>query len=141
MSAKDEVREASKKFYTALNRMANGDASAFADAWSHDASVTAMHPIDGREVGWDAVKNSFEQVGNIASEGKVELHDQLINVLGDTAYEIGKEHAQFKLAGHEIKGEIRVTNIYHKDSGTWKIVHHHTDIAPEMVELLKKLQH
>ncbi len=140
MSAKDEVREASKKFYSGLNRMANGELNAFTDSWSHDESSTAMHPIGGREVGWNAVKNSFDQVGKAASDGKVELVDQLINVLGDVAYEIGKESARFKLAGQEVKAEIRVTNIYHKADGTWKVVHHHTDISPEMVELLKKLQ-
>jgi ketosteroid isomerase-like protein len=141
MSAKEEVMQASKNFYSALNSMANGKVGAFDNSWSHNASVTAMHPIDGREVGWDNVKNSFDQVGKIASEGKVELIDQIVNVLGDAAYEIGRERAQFKLAGQEVKAEIRVTNIYHKDGGKWKIVHHHTDVAPEMVELLKKLQH
>jgi ketosteroid isomerase-like protein len=140
MSTKDEVLEASKKFYTGLNRMANGEINALADAWSHNASVTAMHPIDGREVGWDAVEGSFNQVAKMASDGKIELKDQLINVLGDVAYEIGKENAQFKLGGQEIKGEIRVTNIYHKDGGQWKMVHHHTDVAPEMVEFLKKMK-
>ena len=141
MSAKDEVREASKRFYAGLNRMANGEINALSDAWSHDASVTAMHPIGGREVGWDAVKDSFDQVGKAASEGKIELKDQLIHVLGDVAYEVGIEKAGFKLAGQEVKGEIRVTNIYQRNGGTWKMVHHHTDIAPAMVEVLNKLQH
>ena len=140
MSATDEVREASKKFYAGLNKMANGENNALADAWAHNASVTTMHPIGGREVGWDAVNGSFNQVGNLASDGKVELKDQLINVLGDAAYEVGIENAQFKLAGNEVKSEHRVTNIYQKDGGTWKMVHHHTDVAPSMVEVLQKLQ-
>ena len=140
MSTKDEVLEASKKFYAGLNQMANGKDNALADSWSHNASVTAMHPIGGREVGWDAVNGSFNQVGKLASDGKVELKDQLINVLGDAAYELGIEKAQFKLAGNEIKSEHRVTNIYKKEGGTWKIVHHHTDIAPAMIEGLQKLQ-
>jgi ketosteroid isomerase-like protein len=140
MSTMDEVREASKKFYAGLNQMANGKNNALADAWAHNASVTAMHPIGGREVGWDAVGGSFNQVAHMATEGNVELKDQLIQVLGDVAYELGIEQAQFKLAGQEVKGEIRVTNIYKKEGGTWKIVHHHTDIAPAMVEALQKLQ-
>lgn len=59
MSAQEEVRRASKQFYDALNRMANGDAGLMPSAWSHSPEVTAMHPIDGREVGWEAVKASF----------------------------------------------------------------------------------
>ncbi len=141
MSAKDEIREASNKFYTGLNRMANGESNALYDAWSHNASVTAMHPIGGREVGWDAVKNSFDQVAQIASDGRIKLKEQMIHVLGDASYEVGIEDAEFKIAGHEIKGEIRVTNIYQRDGGKWKMVHHHTDIAPAMVEVLNRLQH
>lgn len=139
MSTKDEVREASNKFYSGLNSMVNGKINAFADAWSHNNSVTTMHPIGGREVGWDAVKKSFDQVAKMASEGKVELKDQLIQILGDVAYEVGTEHAKFKLSGQELKGEVRVTNIYQRDGGKWKIIHHHTDIAPAMVEALSHI--
>jgi ketosteroid isomerase-like protein len=140
MSNVEEVREASKKFYAGLNRMANGESNTLADAWSQNESATAMHPIGGREVGWKAVEKSFNMMSEVASEGKVELKDQLIHVLGDAAYEVGIEKAQFKIAGMEVKGEIRVTNIYRKENGSWKIVHHHTDIAPSMIEALQKLQ-
>jgi ketosteroid isomerase-like protein len=140
MSTVDEVREASKKFYAGLNRMANGEKDALAIAWSNNGSVTAMHPIGGREVGWDAVGKSFNQVAGLAAEGKIELKDQLIHELGDAAYEVGIEKAQFKLAGQEVKGEHRVTNIYHKENGNWKMVHHHTDLSPAMIEVLQKLQ-
>jgi ketosteroid isomerase-like protein len=33
----------------------------------------------------------------------------------------------------------RVTNIYRRESGTWKIVHHHTDVAQAMLEALDRL--
>lgn len=58
MSTEAEVRKASKQFYAGLNRMVNGDADPLADIWSHSAAVTAMHPIGGRQVGWDAVRAS-----------------------------------------------------------------------------------
>jgi ketosteroid isomerase-like protein len=140
MSNVEEVREASKKFYERLNRMANGETNTFADVWSQGESATAMHPIGGRDVGWKEVENSFNQVAGVASDGKVELKDQLIRDLGNVAFEVGIEKAQFKVAGMEVNAEIRVTNIYRKENGSWKMVHHHTDIAPSMVEALQKLQ-
>jgi ketosteroid isomerase-like protein len=140
MSNVEEVREASKKFYEGLNRMANGESNTFAAVWSQNESATAMHPIGGRDVGWKEVEKSFNQVAGVASEGKVELKDQLIRDLGDVAFEVGIEKAQFKIAGQEVKGEIRVTNIYRKENGSWKMVHHHTDIAPAMIEALQRLQ-
>ena len=94
MSIEDEVHGASLNFYAAINLMANGDSSQLTDIWSHSPTVTTMHPIGGREVGWDAVRESFEKVAQLASEGKVELRDQLIRVAGDVAYEAGVEHGR-----------------------------------------------
>ncbi len=140
MSTEDEVRTASTHFYAGLNRMANGDASPLADIWSHSAAVTAMHPIGGRQVGWDAVRASFEQVAQLASDGKVELKDQLIHVAGDLAYEVGVEHGQVTLAGQKVTIEHRVTNIYQREAGAWKMTHHHTDTSPAMLDVLSRLQ-
>ena len=139
MSTADEVRMASKQFYAALNSMANGDAGPLEDIWSHDAVVTAMHPIGGRQVGWDAVRASFEQVALSASDGKIELRDQLIHVGGDVAYEVGVEHGQFKLAGQQVTIDHRVTNIYQRKGGAWNMIHHHVDISPAMQDVVSRL--
>jgi ketosteroid isomerase-like protein len=140
MSTEDEVRKASEQFYAALNRMANGDARPLADIWSQGAGVTTMHPIGGREVGWDKVRASFAQVAEIVSEGRIRLDDQLIRVTGDLAYELGFERGQAKFAGQQVSLDHRVTNIYRKEAGSWKIVHHHTDVSPAMLDVLNRLQ-
>ena len=139
MSSENEVRNASKQFYAALNRMANGDASSLADSWSHSATVTVMHPIGGRQVGWEAVSASFAQVAQLASDGQVEVKDQLIHVAGDLAYELGIEHGRVKLAGQPVALEYRVTNIYQREAGAWKMIHHHTDTSPAMLDVLSRL--
>ena len=140
MSTTDEVRKASAQFYAALNQMANGDSSSMGDVWSHEASVTAMHPIGGRDIGWDAVRASFEQVAKIASAGKVELKDQLIQVAGDVAYEVGSEQGHLTLAGHQASIDHRVTNVYQRQASGWKLVHHHTDTSPAMLDIVSRLQ-
>jgi ketosteroid isomerase-like protein len=140
MSTEDEVRKASRQFYAGLNRMVNGDAEPLAGIWSRSAAVTAMHPIGGRQVGWDAVRTSFEQVAKLASGGKVELKDQLIHVVGDVAYEAGVEYGQIRLAGQQVTIEHRVTNIYQREAGVWKMTHHHTDTSPEMLDVLSRLE-
>jgi ketosteroid isomerase-like protein len=140
MSAENQVRQASQQFYAALNRMANGDASSMADIWSHSATITTMHPIGGREVGWDQVEGPWAQVAQLAAEGQIELNDQLIQVSGDMAYEVGTEQGQFMLAGEQVTIDQRVTNVYRREGGTWKIVHHHSDISPVMVDLISRLQ-
>ena len=139
MSIEDQVRQASQKFYAALNSMAKGDASLMAEIWSHSSAVTTMHPIGGRQVGWDEVKTPWQQVAQLSTDGQVKLNDQLIQVSGDMAYEVGTEQGQLKMTGKEISINQRVTNVYRREAGEWKIVHHHTDISPAMMEVINSL--
>ena len=99
MSAESDVRKASEKFYAALNRMGNGEKGAMSAVWAHGPAVTAMHPIGGRTMGWDAVRDSFDQVASMAADGKIGLKDQFIQVHGDVACELGVEQGEFKMAG------------------------------------------
>jgi ketosteroid isomerase-like protein len=132
MSVEDEVCAAAERFYAALNGVLNGDPGPMANVWSQGADVTTMHPIGGRQVGWDQVWGSWQQVAGIASGGSVALRDRLVRMVGDAAYELGTEHVDATLAGNQVRREVRVTNIYRREAGTWRIVHHHADVAPEM---------
>jgi ketosteroid isomerase-like protein len=140
MAAEDDVRQASDRFYGALNRMLNGDAGPLGEVWSHGSDVTTLHPIGGRQVGWEQVGPVWEQVAHICSGGQVRLDDQLLRTGGDLAYEVGTERGQATMAGQTLTFEHRVTNVYRREAGGWKIVHHHTDVSPEMQELLRRLQ-
>ena len=140
MATEDEVRRASDQFYAALNSMSNGDAGPMSDIMSHSADVTTMHPLGGREVGWDEVAGPWGQVAQMASGGQVKLTDQLIRTSGDMAYEVGVEKGQITLAGRQVPINHRVTNVYRREGGAWKIVHHHTDASPAMIDLVKSLQ-
>jgi ketosteroid isomerase-like protein len=137
--AEKEVRKASEQFYAALNLMANGNPGALADIWSKGDDATTMHPIGGREVGWDRVQEAFRQVARIASDGRIRVEEQIVQVVGDLAYELGVERGSLKLVGKQAAIEHRVTNIYRREGGKWKIVHHHTDISPAMVEITSEL--
>ena len=108
--------------------MLNGDASPLLTIWSHTENVTTMHPVGGREVGWDKVRGSWEQVAKIVSGGQIKLEDQFVQIIGDVAYELGVERGHYTLAGEPVAADYRVTNIYRRESGAWKIVHHHADI-------------
>jgi ketosteroid isomerase-like protein len=140
MSADDDVKAASAQFYAALNRMLTGQQGSMEGIWSHGATVTTMHPIGGREVGWDNVRPTWDQVASLPSGGQVALAEQVLSVAGDTAYEVGYERGHGTLAGERVDIDQRVTNIYRRENGAWKVVHHHTDLSPAMMELLARLQ-
>lgn len=140
MSTENEIRAASANFYAALNRMAKGEAGAMEGVWSHGADVTALHPIGGRETGWQAVGGSFDGVASIASAGDIRLTQQHIVAAGDMAYEVGVETGTITLGGLMATIEHRVTNIYRRDAGGWRVVHHHTDVSPAMLDVLARLK-
>lgn len=136
MATEDEVRQASDRFYAALDSMLNGDAAPMADVWSHDPTVSTMHPLGGREVGWDAVRGSWEGAAQAFEGGTHKVSDLEVSVLGDTAYTTGIERVDATLGGQSLHFDIRATNIYRREAGEWKIVHHHTDPDGPLQEAL-----
>ena len=137
MSNEDEVRATSNRFYSALSNM---DVAQLGEVWSQSATVTTMHPMGGEEVGWPEVRKSFEEAAGAMTDIHVELVDQRIQTGEDIAYETGIERGRGKVAGEQIEFEHRVTNVYRREGGQWKMVHHHTDVSPGMVEVLRRLQ-
>ena len=135
MAVEDEIRQASEQFYEALNRMLNGDLEPMMEVWSHGSDVATMHPLGGRETGWEEVRANWEQVAQGFSDGQVSLEDLVVVPLSeDVAYTLGTEHGQATLGEESVSIDWRVTNIYRREGGGWKMVHHHTDVSQTMVE-------
>jgi ketosteroid isomerase-like protein len=50
---------------------------------------------------------------------------------GDLAYTLGYEHMTFSMGGGPVQPTtLRVTHIYRREGGEWKIVHRHADSPP-----------
>jgi ketosteroid isomerase-like protein len=100
-----------------------------------------MHPIGGREVGREQVLATWKQAGSAFSGGRATVDGLVVFPLSaDAAYTIGTERFEGKVGGQQFRGEWRATNIYRREDGGWRIVHHHTDASPELQELLRRLQ-
>jgi ketosteroid isomerase-like protein len=139
MAVEDEIRQASEQFYTALNRAINGDPGPIEEVWSHGSDATVMHPFGGRALGWEEVRATWEQAAQAFSDGQASLDDLVVvTIADDAAYALGTEHGQAMLGDETVSIDWRVTNIYRREGGGWKIVHHHTDVSPAMVEALDR---
>lgn len=139
MSAVDDVRAASARFYGAPNSMAAGDVAPMAESWVEGGNVSAQHPIGGRSEGYDTVMASFAKVAEIAGGGDIRLIDQKIDAGFDMAVETGVETGSLVIAGHQATLRHRVTNVYRKVEGGWKLAHHHADLSDAMLDILKRL--
>ena len=139
MSDLTAIRMASAAFYAALNAMAHGDDAAMKSVWAEGDRVAALHPIGGRDAGYDAIIASFSEVARIAGGGDIRLEDQMIDAGQDMAVESGVETGTLIIAGHAATIHHRVTNVYRLDRGAWKLAHHHTDLSPSMLEIIERL--
>ena len=139
MAVEDEIRQASEQFYVAINRAINGDPGPMTEVWSHGSDVATLHPLGGRETGWEEVRASWEQVAQAFSDGQVSIEDLVVVPLSeDVAYTLGSEHGQAKLGDQTVGIDWRVTNIYRHEEGEWKVVLHDTDVSPTLVEVLNR---
>ncbi|MBJ3761427.1 nuclear transport factor 2 family protein [Maribius pontilimi] len=139
--ASDEVKAVSDAFYGALNEMLQGTpiSERVASLWLDAPDVTAQHPLGGRDTGLATLVGAFDGVASMASGGTLTLEDQAIAVFGDTAVETGVETGTATLSGEEIPLGYRVTNVYTLTDDGWRMVHHHTDLSPPLIDLMARL--
>jgi len=135
MTLEDEVRQASEQFYAALNRVINGNPGPMMEVWSHGSDVSTMNPRGRVNLGWEEVRAGWERAAQSLSEGQVSMEDLVVvPIADDVVYTLGTDHGQMKVGDQPVLIDGRVTTIYRREGGGWKIVHHHTDVSQTMVE-------
>jgi ketosteroid isomerase-like protein len=128
-----ELREANVQFYAALNAMFTGDLAPMNAIWSHRDDVTNMGPFGGRLTGWEAVGTEFKREAGMKFGGRVVCKDLIVQVGGDMGYTVCVEHGEHMSAeGKPVAVNHRATNIFRCENGQWKLVHHHTDLSPQL---------
>jgi len=125
------VRDAVAQFYVALNIMFTGDAEPMEAVWSHADDVTYMGPGGEFLVGWAPIRDSWRNTAAMKLGGKVEPSGTHITMGGDIAVvtltEVG-ENTNTNMEAQRVS--IRATNVFRKEDGAWKMIHHHTDMLP-----------
>jgi ketosteroid isomerase-like protein len=127
----NEVRAASDRFYAALNRVLNGDAGPMVDVWSHTDDTSVSHPMGDWSRGWDQIAITWEEFARVISRGSVEVEGLTVYVAGDFAYTLGVEHVYLEVPAGAVRFRSNVTNIFRREAGGWRLVHHHVDKAPD----------
>ena len=108
----------------------DGDAAPRDGTWSRQPPVTlfgAWYDATGP----DAVRAVFDALaegfgGSVAADVEVVAAD----VSGDLAYTVHPEHTTTLMNGEERSYVLRVTQVYRREPGGWKVVHRHGDSGP-----------
>lgn len=108
----------------------NGDAAPVSALAARVLPATFYSPKGGHQCGAKEVTSTYENDAHAfapGSEGKIEiLHLAASN---GVAYWVGFQHAQVRMRGgaESVPFHLRVTEIFRREAGEWKLVHRHAD--------------
>jgi ketosteroid isomerase-like protein len=128
------VRAANNAFYAALNEMFVGNITPMEAVWSHESDVSQLGPMGGRIVGWDAVGKEWRREAALKLGGKVVAENMQVVAGPCMGYTVTEEVGENMTAdGKPVEVRFRATNIFRKEQGGWKMVHHHTDLSAGLI--------
>ncbi|MCV2490837.1 nuclear transport factor 2 family protein [Geodermatophilus sp. YIM 151500] len=110
----------------------NGDPGPRSQLWSHREPVTLF----GSQVssnGWDEVRDTFHRLASrFANCASYEVELIAAGASGDLAYTVAYEHTTASVEGRPAAPyTLRVTHVYRREDGEWRIVHRHGDQLPD----------
>jgi ketosteroid isomerase-like protein len=109
----------------------NGDAAPRRALWSRNEPVSvlgAWRNARGQHE-LDELFSSLE--GSFSDCTSYEFELQSYDVVGDMAYTAGLEHISASVDGRPRTYTLRVTQVYRREGGEWKVVHRHGDTVTE----------
>jgi enamine deaminase RidA (YjgF/YER057c/UK114 family) len=128
----DSVREASTRFYAAVNAVLAGNAEPMLALWSHEDDATYCDPRSHMLRGWSALEPYWQDAAraNAASAEKIHAtaRDLAVHASADLGYTVTQEEVY--LPGQAEPMRVRATNVYQHEGAEWRMIHRHADPAP-----------
>jgi ketosteroid isomerase-like protein len=119
------------KFEEGISRFINGDPGLWKEQASRRPDATIMGAWGAYEKGWDEVGPRYDwAAARFTNNGaKVKIEYLSSGVSGDLAYTVAIESSEVRLAGQDKPSAmpLRVTHIFRKENGGWKLLHRHAD--------------
>ncbi|NLF40454.1 nuclear transport factor 2 family protein [bacterium] len=130
---REAVLEAAAGFYKALGAVLAGDVEPMKGVWSHADDVTYMGPGGAFCAGWAEALKEWEAQAAMKLGGVVK-HDALRVAVGkDLAVVENREYGEaITVSGKGRRFSLRVTSVFRKEKGAWKMTGHHTDVLSYM---------
>ncbi|HKT58198.1 MAG TPA: nuclear transport factor 2 family protein [Microbacterium sp.] len=109
----------------------DGDAGPRFETWSDRAPVTLFGAwLTATDP--DAVHEAFRKLGaGFSDAASAEIELIAADVSGDLAYTVQREITSATVNGQPRSYALRVTQVYRREGGRWKVVHRHGDEEPD----------
>lgn len=116
----------------AAEAMHQGDPEPFSDLLARRGPVSLFPGMADHSTGREEVTATFRDVASRLSDC-TPLTFELVSadVCGDLGYVVGYEHSRVSInEGPQIPNDLRVTHIYRREDGVWRLVHRHGGGGP-----------
>jgi ketosteroid isomerase-like protein len=133
MSELDDFRsETLARQVKAEEALVRGDPMPRMKMWSMHDPVTLFSAGGECKSGWEEISGFFRWLASRFSKASGFRFDiEAVEISGELAYAVGFERFNASIAGGPVEPiTIRVTHVYRRENGEWKIVHRHGDAAP-----------
>jgi ketosteroid isomerase-like protein len=116
--------------------LVQGDLEPRLALWSRRDPLSLFGAWGPCKTGWGEISGIFRWVASRFSDGvtRSDFHYdvEVADVSGDMAYTVGFERFNATREDGAVEPvTVRVTHVYRREDGEWKIVHRHGDLAPE----------
>lgn len=140
-AASEPFRDAVGDVGRMVNDFVGGIPQGYRRRWVTDDDVTIFGAWGAYERGWDEVAPRLEWAGaRFAAGGHTEQEILAMGSSGDLGYTVSLERGQAQVTGQSAPAPmlLRVTHVYRRVDGVWRLVHRHADaitnkIAPAAV--------
>jgi ketosteroid isomerase-like protein len=138
-SAAQEIRDATMRFYIALNSVLRGDLKPMEAVWSRGPDVSNLSPAGDRARGWNAVYAYYKNMSRQNAGGRIAPADITVVAGINLGYSVCDENGETRSPeGPMVRYSQRVTNIFRLEEGKWKMIHHHADANPGGVQSIQR---
>jgi ketosteroid isomerase-like protein len=124
------VRAAIARLHAAMAEVANGNVSAIKDIYSHAADATSFYGWGGYEKGWEAVSRRWDWAG-IQFKGGTVRHENISTVITPEMFYVTDietfEDQRVADVGSTTGWSNRVTHVFRREAGEWRLVHRHAN--------------
>jgi len=142
MSAPEDLHQIVKYIQSISQQYLAGDPTLFLACWSQADDVTIYGGWGAYEQGWAQVEPRLKWGATRYCGGHMDFELLSLTSSGDLAYSVWIERGTVRVIGQDEyrPNVLRVTQIYRREAGTWKIIHRHADAVVTKIEATAILQ-
>ena len=138
MSAND-LAQVMEQDHRALDAFVKGDPEPKKRLFSRRDDVTLANPLGPPARGWNEAEKTLEHAASQLREGEAIGFERISGyATADLAYILEIERYRGKLGGADeiVPNSLRVTTIFRREDGEWRILHRHADpiTSPQPIE-------